>query len=124
MGVVFQAVCIENAYGLFDMSRGSRRALSLSSGISTRAVVSVEDLQLEGCTRVLYMMTLAEFHFCEFHVIAICNPGTFFCLLSSFVINIRKFQIGVVVSWVEYLLEYIYDLSRYENFFHYSVYLD
>ena len=53
----------------------------------------------------MYMMIVAEFHFCEFHVIAICNPGTL--SFASFVINIRKFQIGVMVSWMEYLLEYM-----------------
>ena len=53
----------------------------------------------------LYMMYFAEFHFLEFHAIAICNPSTLSS--GSFVLAVWTFQSGVVISIVEYLLEYI-----------------
>ena len=52
----------------------------------------------------LYMMVMAVFHFSEFHVIAVYNPGTL--SFTSFVLTWR-YCVGMVVSWVEYLLEYM-----------------
>ena len=54
----------------------------------------------------LYMMGMAVFHFSEFHLTAIYNSGTL-CFDSFLLNHSREYGIAAVVSWVEYLVEYI-----------------
>ena len=53
-----------------------------------------------------YMMGMAVFHFSEFHLTAIYNSGTL--SFDSFLLNHSiEYGIAAVVSWIEYLVEYV-----------------
>jgi len=57
-------------------------------------------------TMGIYMMTMAVFHFSEFHLTAIYNSGTL--SFDSFLLNHSKeYGIAAVASWIEYLVEYL-----------------
>lgn len=53
----------------------------------------------------LYTMSMAVFHFSEFHLTAIYNSGTL--SFNSFLLNhSMEYGIAAVASWTEYLVEY------------------